>query len=105
MYVLLGAGIFLLANIISRFALAVVGVWLAVTVITLFGYLLYRYFSAMDSDTELAKRKTFLVYSTFIVVVLFLGFGGRQPVSNGVAVLGVVLELLFGWRAAGNPNQ
>lgn len=100
MYVLLGAGIFLLANIVSRFALAIVGLWLAVTAITLFGYLFYRYFGAIDSDTELTKRKTFLVYSTFIVIVLFVGFGGRQPLSNLTAFLGVVLELSFGWRAA-----
>ncbi|MDE1853953.1 MAG: hypothetical protein KGI38_09470 [Thaumarchaeota archaeon] len=105
MYVLLGAGILLLANIANRFALAVAGLWLAVTVTILFGYLFYRYFNAMDSDTEFTKMKTFLVYSTFIIIVLFAGLGGRQPLSNAVAVIGVALELIFGWRASGNPNQ
>jgi hypothetical protein len=98
-YALLGAGIFILPIVASHIALAFVDVWLAGAIIILSGFLLYGYFSTMDSDTELTKRKTFFVYSTFIVAVLLIGFGGRQPVSNLVAFGGVALELFFGWRA------
>lgn len=97
-YVLMGAGIFILPIVVSHIALAFVGAWLAGAIIIVSGYLFYRYFSALDFDTELTERKTFFVYSTFIVMVLLIGFGGRQSASNLVAFSGVALELFFGWR-------
>lgn len=98
-YVLLGAAIFALAFVASHVALAFFGAWLAGAIIILSGYLFYRYFKALDFDAELTNRKTFVVYSTFIIIVLLIGFGGRQPASNLIAVAGVALELFFGWRA------
>jgi hypothetical protein len=98
-YVLLGAGIFILPIVASHIALAFVGAWLAGAIIVLSGYLFYGYFSTLDLDMELTRRKTFFVYSAFIVIVLLIGFGGRQPISNLVAFGGVALELFFGWRA------
>jgi hypothetical protein len=97
-YILSGAGIFLFLNLASQVALALVNVWLAGAIIILSGYLFYRYFTTLDFDAQLTKKKTFFVFSTFIVIVLVIGFGGRQPVSNIVAFVGVALELFFGWR-------
>jgi hypothetical protein len=99
-YVLMGSAIFALAFVASQVALAFFGEWLAGAIIVLSGYLFYRYFRTLDFDVELPKRKAFFVCSTFIVIVLLIGFGGRQPLSNLVAVVGVALELFFGWRAA-----
>lgn len=99
-YALLGPGILILPNVASQVALASVGAWLAGAMIALSGLLFYGYFGTLDLDTELAKRKTFLVYSTFIVAVLLIGFGGRQPASDLVAFGGVAFELFLGWWAA-----
>ncbi len=97
-YVLLGGSIFIVPTVASHIALAFVGAWLAGAIIILSGYLFYMYYITLDFDPKLTKRKTFFAYSTLIVIVLLVGFGGRQPASNLVAVVGVALELFFGWR-------
>lgn len=100
-YVLVGAAIFILPIVASHIALAFVGAWLAGALIIILWISLYKYFSTLDFDAEPTKRKTFFVYSTFIVIVLLIEFGGRQPASNLVAVAGVALELFF-WVAGDN---
>jgi hypothetical protein len=98
-YMLVGATIFILPIVASHAALAVVNAWLAGAIIIFSGYLFYRYFRTLDFDAELTKRKAFCVWSTFVVIVLLIGFGGRQPASDLVAIVGVALELFFGLRA------
>jgi hypothetical protein len=97
-YALLGGALLLLLTLGSHIALAVFGAWFTGALIVLAGCFFYWYFMSLDLS-DYTARKAFFVYSTFIISVLILGFGGRQTESNIVAFAGVALELFFGWRA------
>jgi hypothetical protein len=90
----------LLLTLGSHIVLAIFGAWITGGVVILAGCLFYWYFMRLDFDPKYTSEKIFFVYSAFLLVVLILGLGGRGPVSNIAAFVGVALELYFGWQAA-----
>lgn len=62
-------------------------------------YAFWLFFKHLDADSEPSNRKIMAIFSAFLIIEFLVGFIGRDPLSDIVAVIGTATELYVGWKA------